>query len=119
MSFIKALTVTLVAALLLLGCGSKRPAYEYVDNKDVFIENISHKQDGDFLVVNAELRNNDSDDVNNSVYQMRWYDADGALIEKSSWRPLHVKGGASVHVRERSTVPGATEYTLVISNDAS
>jgi len=101
----------------LSACG--RPTTEYTDNKDVRIESIVHKVDGEFLVVYAVLRNNDRDDVNNSVYRMEWYDAQGFLLEKSNWRPLKVKGGAAVHVRERSTIPGAKEYTLVISNDAS
>lgn len=50
---------------------------------------------------------------------MLWFDENGAMIEQTSWRPVVVKGGAPVYVKERSTVPGAKEYTLLISNDAS
>ena len=112
--------ILLCLALLMLSlaaCG--RSSVEYADNKDVEIESIDHKADGDYLVVQAVLRNNDPDDVNRTVYRVEWYDENGFLLEKTGWRPVLVKGGAAVHVRERSTIPGAKDYTLVISNDAS
>jgi uncharacterized protein YcfL len=109
--------IFILCCALAAGCG--RPAYQYTDTKDVKIDSISHVQDGDFLVVTAVLVNADDDEIQHSVYRMLWFDADGMLIEQSSWRPVIVKGGTPVYVKERSTVPGATEYTLVISNDAS
>jgi hypothetical protein len=91
---------------------------EYTDNKDVYVDEKQYKQEGDFLVVYIKLRNNDADDVTNSVYRIEWYNDDDFLLEKTSWRPAQVKGGAAVHVRERSTIPGATKANIVISNDA-
>jgi uncharacterized protein YcfL len=106
-----------LCVLLFAGCG--RSAYIYTDTRDVEIDSITHTQDGEFLVVSAVLVSGDEDDVTHSVYRILWFDADGALIEQTSWRSVVVKGGAPVHIRERSTVPGAAEYTLLISNDAS
>jgi uncharacterized protein YcfL len=91
---------------------------EYTDNKDVYVDEKLYKQEDGFLIVYATLRNDDDDDVNNSVYRVEWYNDDGFLLEKTGWRPAQVKGGAAVHVRERSTVPGATKANIVISNDA-
>ncbi|MDL2284486.1 DUF1425 domain-containing protein [Oxalobacter sp. OttesenSCG-928-P03] len=102
---------------LLASCG--RSTHEYLDNDDVRIKSIKHTEDGDFLVVNAVLVNDDGDDINHSVYRMLWFDKDGMMIEQSAWRPLIVKGKAPIYIKERSTVPGAKEYTLIISNDAS
>lgn len=103
--------------LILAGCG--RATHVYTDTKAVTIDSISHIADGDFLVVSAVLVNNDGNAINHSVYRMLWFDENGAMIEQTSWRPVVVKGGAPVYVKERSTVPGAKEYTLLISNDAS
>jgi uncharacterized protein YcfL len=117
MSFTKACPPLLCLALLLVSCGG-RNQYEYLDTKAVRIEKISHVEDGPFLVVTAVLRNDSSSAVENPVYRMEWYGDDDMLLEKSSWRPLIVKGGDRVRVTERSTVPGAREYTLIISSDA-
>lgn len=102
---------------LLVSCG--RATHEYLDNEDVRVESTQKEEDGDFLVVTARLVNDDDDAVQHSVYRVLWFDDDGALLEQSSWRPVTVKGKAPVFVRERSTVPGATEFTILISNDAS
>ena len=117
MSHIKLLVATALACVLLAGCA--RPTHHYTDTKDVKIDSIGHTVEGDFLVVTAVLKNSDDDEVNHSVYRMQWFDENGGLLEQSAWRPVIVKGGAPVYVKERSTVPGAKEYTLVISNDAS
>ena len=117
MSRISLLPAFLLFCLLLAGCG--RPTYQYTDTKDVKVDSISHVQDGDFLVVSAVLVNASSGAIQHSVYRMLWFDASGMLIEQSSWRPVVVKGGAPVYIKERSTVSGAKEYTLLISNDAS
>lgn len=102
---------------LLAACG--RATHEYLDNEDVRIKSIKHVEDGEFLVVTALLVNSDGDSIQHSVYRMLWFDKDGNLLEQSAWRPVIVKGKAPVYVKERSTVPGAREYTLIISNDAS
>lgn len=117
MSRISTLLAVIAMAFLLAACG--RATHLYTDNKDVKIDSISHVQDGDFLLVTAKLINDDDDDVTHSVYRMLWFDDKGTLLEQSAWRPVIVKGGAPVYVKERSTVPGAKEYTLLISNDAS
>ena len=111
------LAFLLAVFLLLAGCG--RATHQYTDTKDVKIDTISHVEDGDFLVVTAVLVNKSSGAVQHSVYRMLWFDKDGVMIEQSSWRSVVVKGGAPVYIKERSTVPGAKEYTLLISNDAS
>ena len=114
--------ISLFLAVVLLGCllsACGRSTHVYTDTKDVKVDSIKHVVDGDFLVVTAVLVNKDSGSVQHSVYRMQWFDADGNLLEQSSWRPVIVKGGVEVYVKERSTVPGAKEYTLVISNDAS
>jgi uncharacterized protein YcfL len=108
-----------LTALSLYILGACSPvSVEYTDNKDVYVDTKLYKQEGDFLAVYATLRNDDPDDVNNSVYRVEWYNDDGMLLEKTSWRPAQVKGGAAVHVRERSTVRGATKANIVLSNDA-
>lgn len=113
----KLIPALVFSCLVLAGCG--RSTHVYTDTKAVKIDSISHAADGDFLVVSAVLVNNDGDTVNHSVYRMLWFDKNGAMIEQTAWRPVVVKGGAPVYVKERSTVPGAKEYTLLISNDAS
>ncbi|MDR2161859.1 MAG: YcfL family protein [Desulfovibrio sp.] len=117
MSRISLFSLIVLCVLLLAGCG--RSTHIYADNKDVEVDSITHIQDGEFLVVSAVLVSSDNDDATHSVYRMLWFDADGLLLEQTSWRPVVVKGGAPVHIRERSTIPGAAEYTLLISNDAS
>lgn len=117
MSRISALCAMLLFSLLLVSCG--RPTHHYTDTKDVKIDTISHVADGDFLILTAVLRNKDDDSIQHSVYRVQWFDEAGTLLEQSAWRPVIVKGGAPVYVKERSTVPGAKEYTLIISNDAS
>ncbi len=112
-----AATAALCLALALAACGGRATHY-YVDTKDVKVDSISHKADGDFLVVSAVLKNKGSS-VQHSVYRMQWFDASGALIEQSAWRPVIIKGNVPAYVKERSSVPGAKEYTLIISNDAS
>lgn len=109
--------VVLCCLALAAGCG--RSTHVYTDTKDVKIDTISHVVDGDFLVISAVLVNKDAGSVQHSVYRVLWFDKDGAMIEQTSWRPVIVKGGAPVYIKERSTVPGATEYTVLISNDAS
>ncbi len=115
------LRIRILLALLCMGllvsCG--RSTHEYLDNKDVRIKSIQHVKDGDFLVVTAMLVNDDEDDVQHSVYRMQWFDKDGTLLEQSAWKPVIVKGKAPVYIKERSTVPGAKDYTLILSNDAS
>ncbi len=117
MSRISFLTAALFCCLALAGCG--RATHVYTDTKDVKIDSINHVEDGDFLVVSAVLVNSDKDSIQHSVYRVLWFDKDGVMIEQTSWRPVIVKGGAPVYIKERSTVPGATEYTVLISNDAS
>lgn len=114
---IKWILAFVFSCFILAGCG--RATHVYTDTKAVKIDSISHIADGDFLVVSAVLVNNDNGKINHSVYRMLWFDENGAMIEQTSWRPVVVKGGAPVYVKERSTVPGAKEYTLLISNDAS
>ncbi|MDL2306975.1 YcfL family protein [Desulfovibrio sp. OttesenSCG-928-C06] len=117
LAMLLALMASLVMLAGLTGCGG-RATHEYADNEDVEVESIQGRMEGDLMLVYAVLRNSSSDDVNDSVYRVEWYDADGFLLEQTSWRPVKVKGGAAMHVRERSTIPGAKEYTLVISNDS-
>ena len=117
MSRISIFAVLLCGCLAFAGCG--RSTHIYTDTKDVKVDTISHVTDGDFLVITAVLVNDDKDSVQHSVYRVLWFDKDGAMIEQTSWRPVIVKGGAPVYIKERSTVPGATEYTVLISNDAS
>lgn len=117
MSHIKLLPVLALFCLIAAGCG--RSTHVYTDTKAVKIDSITHATDGEFLVVTAILVNKDKGEINHSVYRMLWFDEKGAMIEQTSWRPVVVKGGAPVYVKERSTVPGAKEYTLLISNDAS
>lgn len=117
MSRIKLLTVLAVVCMAFAGCG--RATHMYTDTKDVKVDSVSHKTDGDFLVISAVLVNKDTDSVQHSVYRVLWFDEDGAMIEQTAWRPVIVKGGEPRYIKERSTVPGATEYTILISNDAS
>ena len=109
--------LVLCGFLVLAGCG--RATHIYTDNKDVSIDAISHVADGDFLIMTATLVNSDDDAIQHSVYRVLWFDKNGAMIEQTAWRPVIVKGGAPVYIKERSTVPGVTEYTVLISNDAS
>lgn len=117
MSRINILALVAVCLLAFAGCG--RSTHIYTDNKDVKVDSITHVEDGDFLVISAVLVNADNDEIQHSVYRVLWFDKDGAMIEQTAWRPVIVKGGAPVYIKERSTVPGATEYTVLISNDAS
>ena len=117
MSHIKTALV-LGVCLFLAACGG-RPEYEYADNKDVRIEKItSRSMEGGFLEITAELRNSSKSAVHSSRYQVLWFDKDGFLLEETSWRPVRVTGGAPAYVRERSTRPGAKDFTLVLSNEA-
>ncbi len=102
---------------LLASCG--RSTHEYLDNKDVKVESVKHAKDGEFLVVTAMLVNDDDDDIQHSVYRVLWFDDDGILLEQTAWRPVVIKGGNPVYIKERSTVPGAEEFTIILSNDAS
>lgn len=111
------LAFPLALFLLLAGCG--RATHQYTDTKDVKIDSIGHMEDGAFLVVTAVLVNKSGGAVQHSVYRMLWFDENGTMIEQSAWRPVVVKGGAPIYIKERSTVPGAKEYTLLLSNDAS
>ena len=117
MSRINFSIILLCCCLAFAGCG--RETHVYTDTKDVEVESISHVVDGDFLVLSAKLVNDDDDSIQHSVYRVLWFDKDGMMIEQTSWRPVIVKGGDPVYIKERSTVPGATEYTVIISNDAS
>lgn len=117
MSRISFFALAIVCFLTFAGCG--RSTHIYTDTKDVKVDSITHVADGDFLVVSAVLVNDDNSKIQHSVYRVLWFDKDGAMIEQTAWRPVIVKGGAPVYVKERSTVPGAVEYTVLISNDAS
>lgn len=110
------LAAVLVLGLLIAACG--RPDYEYADSKDVVVDELLKKEVDGFLYISAVLRNNDSDEVTNSAYRVDFYDADGFLVQQTSWHPVLVKGGVPVHIKERSTVPGAKECTIIISNKA-
>lgn len=107
--------LALVLAAGLTACGSK---VNYLDNKDVKVEERHVKEDGR-LVVYLSFKNSSSSDVNHSVYRVEWMDDDGNVLETTSWRPLIVKGGVTVRATERSTVPGVTDFQLQLSNDAS
>lgn len=102
---------------LLTACGPT--THEYLDNKDVKVQDVKQSKDGDFIVVTAKLVNDDDDDVTNSVYRVIWFDGDEMPIEQSAWRPIIVKGKVPVYIKERSTVPGAKSFKIMISNDAS
>ena len=117
MSRISLFAAAVLCCLFFAGCG--RSTHVYTDTKDVKVDEISHVADGDFLVISAVLVNKDEDSIQHSVYRVLWFNKDGTMIEQTAWRPVIVKGGAPVYVKERSTVPGAKEYTLIISNDAS
>lgn len=117
MSRIRFFTALVLCCLVLAGCG--RATHVYTDTEDVTVDAISHVVDGDFLALSATLVNEDEDDISHSVYRVVWFDKDGSVIEQTAWRPVIVKGGAPVYIKERSTVPGAAEYTVLISNDAS
>ncbi len=111
-----ALVCLLLLPGLFLACG--RSTVHYTDNDDVLVEEITHFKEGEFLVLQATLRNDSSSAVETPVYRVEWFNGEGRLLETTAWRPLIVKGGASQHIRERSTVPGAVEYTLILSTDA-
>lgn len=105
-------------ALSLAACGGDaRPEYEYSGNKDLRVEKIDKRQiEGGFMEVSITFRNKSKSDVNYPKYRVHWFDESGFLIEQTSWRPLRIKGGAAMYARERSTKPGAKEFTVVISN---
>lgn len=117
MLFIRRGLPLVLLLLALAACG--RPTHIYTDTKDVKVDAVTRTDDGDFLMVTAMLVNSSKSAVNNSVYRIQWFDADGNLLDQSSWRPVVVKGGAPVYIKERSTVRGAKEFTILISNDAS
>lgn len=108
----------IVLSCLVLAAGCGRATHIYTDTEDVEVDTVSHVVEGDFLVLSAVLVNDDPDDIGHSVYRVLWFNKDGVMIEQTAWRPVVVKGGAPVYIKERSTVPGATEYTILISNDA-
>lgn len=112
------LRLIVLGALLLLVVACGRSEYEYADSKDVKVETMLKKEVDGFLHVSAVLRNKDTDDVTNSAYRIDFYDKDGFLVDQTSWHPVLVKGGVPVHIQGRSTVPGATEFTVIISNKA-
>ena len=111
-----ALLVMLVCIAALTGCGPT--THRYLDNKDVEIEKVESRMEGDHVVVYAELRNSSSGDVNNSVYRVVWFDADDFRLGETAWKPLQVKGGATMYVREVSTIPGTRRGILDLSNDS-
>ncbi len=110
----KALLV-LVLLSLPAGCGSK---VHYLDTTDVEIVSVKERTEDGVVVLNISFQNENSSDVNHSVYRVEWYDEDGNTIESTSWRPLTMRGGATVQVTERSTVPDVDDYKILISNDA-
>lgn len=117
MSHIKVLIAAALTALLLIACSDARPEYEYAGNKDVKIESIDKRQiEGGFMEISITFRNKSKGDVNYPKYRVHWFDESGFMIEQSSWRPLRIQGGAAMYARERSTKPGAKEFTVVISN---
>lgn len=100
-----------------VACG--RPEYEYADNKDVRIEDVKSRPiEGGFLEVTASFRGTSSGLRQTSYYQIHYFDKDGFPTENSSWRSVSIRGTAAVPIRERSTKPGATEFTFKISNKA-
>lgn len=117
------ISLVMLAALLCLGllsaCGKDaRPEYEYADNKDVRIEKIEKREiDGGFMEISITFRNKNKKDLNHPKYRVHWFDSGGIMLEQTSWRPLRIKGGAAMYARERSTRPGAKEFTVVISNE--
>lgn len=118
MSHIKFLLTGLLTLALLAACSDARPEYEYADNKDVRIERIDKREiEGGFLEISITFRNKTKKDVNYPKYRVHWFDEGGFLLEQTSWRPLRIRGGAAMYARERSTRPGAVEYTVVISNE--
>ena len=111
-----ALLIMLAALASLTGCGSS--THRYVDNKDVEILESKIRTEGDNLVFYAVMRNSSSSDVNNSVYKVTWFDADGFKLGETVWKPVKVKGGATMYVREVCTTPGAKTGLLELSNDS-
>ena len=112
----KRLLCVLAVLLLACACSSK---IDYLDNKDVKLFDVKAVEEDDFLLLHLNFKNSSSSDVNNTVYRVEWFDEDGNFLEQTSWRPVIVKGGVTVRATERSTVPGAKDYRIQISNDAS
>ncbi len=111
------LTLCLCLCLLAAACG--RAEYEYADSEDVKIENVTSRSlEGGFMEVTAVFRGTNSGERQTSYYQIHWYDEDGILAERSSWRPLSMRGTAPMPVRERSTKPNIKDFTIIISNKA-
>lgn len=107
----------LITCALLAGCGSKR--VDYLDNDDVEVKVQWQEIEGDFLVAHMAFTHGDEDAVAHTVYKVEWLNDDDTVIETTSWRPLIVKGRRSIPVTERSTVPGAVDLRILISNDPS
>ena len=107
----------LLACALLTGCGSKR--VDYLDNDDVEVKIQWQEAQGDFLVAHMMFSHSDKDAIAHTVYKIEWLNDDDVVIETTSWRPLISKGRRSIPVTERSTVPGATDLRILISNDPS
>jgi sensor domain CHASE-containing protein len=106
----------LALALTLTACGGKAT---YLDNRDVRLVEEELEEKNGQVILYLGFRNSDSDEINHSVYRVDWMDDKGRVIESTSWRPIIVKGGATVRAIERSTVPGVTDCRVQISNNAS
>lgn len=108
--------VLLVLAVFITSCGSKE--YEYAGNKDVKIESISKREMEDgFYEISIAFRNKSKSDLNYPKYRVHWFDQDGIMVEQTSWRPLRMKGGGSVYVRERSTKPDVKSFKVILFNE--
>ncbi len=116
MSHCKRLLCVLAVLFMACACSSK---IDYVDHDDVEVLDVKAVEEEEFILLHISFKNSSSSDVNRSVYRVEWFDEDENLLEQTSWRPVIVKGGVTVRAIERSTVPGAKDYRVIISNDAS